>query len=57
VAWRAIADETPMVYVPPTAALALLLAVPCALLVANAIAALPGERAARLRPAEVLRAE
>ena len=57
VAWRAIADETPMVYVPPTAALALLLAVPCALLVANAIAALPGERAARLRPAEVLRTE
>jgi ABC-type lipoprotein release transport system permease subunit len=57
VAWRAVADETPMVYVPPTAALALLLAVPAALLVANLIAALPGERAARLHPAEVLRTE
>jgi predicted lysophospholipase L1 biosynthesis ABC-type transport system permease subunit len=57
VVWRAVADQTPMVYVPPTAALALLLAVPAALLVANLIAALPGERAARLRPAEVLRTE
>ena len=57
VAWRAVAEQTPMVYVPPTAVLALLLAVPAALLVANLLAALPGERAARLQPAEVLRTE
>ncbi|MET0628559.1 MAG: ABC transporter permease [Acidimicrobiia bacterium] len=55
--WRAVADQTPMVYVPPTALPALLLAVPLAFVVANLLAALPGSRAARLRPAEVLRAE
>jgi ABC-type lipoprotein release transport system permease subunit len=46
-----------MVYVPPTATLALILAVPAALIVANLLATLPGRRAARLRPADVLRAE
>ena len=55
--WQAVADQTPMVYVPPTATLALILAVPAALVVANMLAALPGHRAARLRPADVLRAE
>ena len=41
----------------PVAALAIATAIPAALLLANAIAALPARRAARLRPAEVLRAE
>jgi ABC-type lipoprotein release transport system permease subunit len=57
VAWRVVAEATPMVYVAPLAVLALLLVVPVALLVANLLAALPGHRAARLRPADVLRTE
>jgi hypothetical protein len=56
-AWRSVADATPLIYVPPTAALALVLAVPVAVLLANVVAALPGLRAARLKPAEVLRSE
>jgi ABC-type lipoprotein release transport system permease subunit len=46
-----------MVYVAPMALLALVLIAPAALIVANLLAALPGRRAARLRPAEVLRTE
>ena len=57
VAWRAVAEATPLVYVPPLAVLALALAVPVALAIANLLAAIPGHRAARLRPAEVLRTE
>jgi ABC-type lipoprotein release transport system permease subunit len=55
--WRAVANYTPLQYVPPTAALALLLVVPAALLIANALAAVPGRRAARLRISHILRAE
>jgi len=55
--WRAVADYTPLQYVPPLAYLALLLVGPLALLVANALAAWPGHQAARLRIAHVLRAE
>ncbi|HVL04530.1 MAG TPA: ABC transporter permease [Acidimicrobiales bacterium] len=55
--WRWVADSTPLVYVPPVAATVALLAVPAALVLANLISALPARRAARLRPAEVLRAE
>lgn len=55
--WRWIADATPIYYVPPLATLAVLLALPVALLAANALAALPGRAAARLQPARVLRAE
>jgi hypothetical protein len=55
--WRAVADYTPLQYVPPTAPTALLLVVPSALLVANLLAAWPGHQAARLRVAHVLRAE
>jgi ABC-type lipoprotein release transport system permease subunit len=57
VAWRSVADAIPMVYVAPMALLALVLVVPAALLVANLLAAWPGRRAARLRPADVLRSE
>jgi hypothetical protein len=56
-AWRWVANATPLLYVAPVAALAIATAIPAALLLANAIAALPARRAARLRPAEVLRAE
>ena len=55
--WRAVADYTPIQYVPPLDAVALLLAAPAALLVANLLAAWPGRRAARLRVAAILRAE
>jgi ABC-type lipoprotein release transport system permease subunit len=55
--WRWVADSTPLFYVPPVAAAVALASVPAALILANAIAALPARRAARLRPAEVLRAE
>jgi ABC-type lipoprotein release transport system permease subunit len=43
-----------MIYVPP---IAVLLAVPVALLLANLLATVPAERAARLQPAEILRTE
>jgi FtsX-like permease family len=55
--WRWVAEVTPLVYVAPVGALAIAAAVPAALLLANAIAALPARRAARLRAAEVLRTE
>jgi hypothetical protein len=55
--WHNVATSTPVVYVPPLAAAALVLAVPAALLIANALAAWPARRAARLRAAEVLRTE
>jgi hypothetical protein len=55
--WRFVADITPLQYAAPLAVLALVLAVPVAVLVANALAAWPGRQAARLRIAHVLRAE
>jgi hypothetical protein len=55
--WRVVADYTPLQYVPPLAVAALLLVVPCALLVANLLAAWPGRQAARLRVGHVLRTE
>ena len=55
--WHNVATSTPVEYVPPLAAAALVLAVPAALLIANALAAWPARRAARLRAAEVLRSE
>jgi ABC-type lipoprotein release transport system permease subunit len=55
--WRLIADSTPLRYVPPVAVLVAVACVPCALVLANLVAALPARRAAQLRPAEVLRAE
>jgi ABC-type lipoprotein release transport system permease subunit len=55
--WRLVTDATPMVYAEPVATLALVLIVPVALVLANVLAAVPGHRAARLHPAEVLRTE
>jgi hypothetical protein len=55
--WRAVADYTPIQYVPPMAVLVLALIAPGALLLANLLAAWPGRRAARLRISNVLRAE
>ena len=55
--WRWVADSTPLFYAPPLAGTVAVVSVPAALLLANAMAALPARRAARLRPADVLRAE
>ena len=55
--WRWVADATPLLYVPPLAVDVILMAVPAALVAAAVLAAPPARRAARLRPAEVLRAE
>jgi ABC-type lipoprotein release transport system permease subunit len=54
---RSEVDSTPLPYVPPVAASVALLAVPADLVLANLMSALPARRAARLRPADVLRAE
>jgi len=56
-AWRWLADDFPVVYVPPLAVIAVLLVVPVALAVALALAAGPARAAARIRPAEALRTE
>lgn len=56
-AWQWVADATPLLYVPPLAALAAVLAVPAALAAANILAVLPARRVARLRPADDLRSD
>jgi ABC-type lipoprotein release transport system permease subunit len=55
--WRAVADYTPLQYVPPVAVWALVLVAPLTLLVAGLLATWPGQQAARLRLGHVLRAE
>jgi ABC-type antimicrobial peptide transport system permease subunit len=55
--WRAVAGFTPLAYHPPLAVAALLLIGPVALLAANALAAWPQHRAARLHSGRVLRSE
>jgi len=55
--WHAAADVTPLSYRSPVAVLALLLIAPAALLAANLLATWPARRAARLRVAQILRAE
>jgi len=55
--WYLVADSTPLQYVPPVPVLALTMIVPLALLIANLLAALPGQRAARLPVNQILRAE
>ena len=56
-AWRWVADNTPLLYVGPVAVAGVLLIVPLTIVVANLLAALPARRAARIRPATVLRTE
>jgi MacB-like periplasmic core domain/FtsX-like permease family len=55
--WRTVAGFTPLAYHPPVALLALLLIAPAALLAANALAAWPQRRAARLHAGQILRSE
>ena len=55
--WHAVAGFTPLAYQAPLAVWALLLIAPVTLLAANALAAWPGQRAARLRSGRALRTE
>ncbi len=55
--WHRITTRVPLTFVAPMALVAVALVVPAAVLVANALAVLPGRRAARLDPAEILRSE
>jgi hypothetical protein len=55
--WRAVAYDTPIAYHAPVALWAVVLIVPLTLLAANLLAAWPGQRAARLRSAQILRTE
>ncbi len=55
--WRIAAGVTPLAYRPPVAVWALLLVGPLALLAANALAAWPARRAARLQTGQILRIE
>jgi hypothetical protein len=55
--WRVVAGYTPLQYAAPTGMLSLLLVGPLTVLAAFLLAAWPGRQAARLRIAQVLRAE
>jgi hypothetical protein len=55
--WRSVATSTPAFYVPPTATVALALIVPAAVAIGLALSTVPARRAARLRVADVPRAE
>ncbi len=57
VLWRIVADLTPLVFSPPVAVVALVVALPVTLLLANAIALVPGRRAAKAAPGELLTRE
>jgi hypothetical protein len=57
IGWGLVAESVPIDVVRPVAAVAVLVSIPAALLLANALALWPGHRVARLRPAEVLRSE
>src|SRR5262249_27959072 len=56
-AWKQLANSFPLVYVPPLELLAVVLIIPVALVIANALAAGPAHAATRIRPANVLRSE
>jgi hypothetical protein len=57
IAWRWLADDFPIVYVPPVALLAVVAVAGIAIALANALAAGPAHAATRIRPAEALRVE
>ena len=55
--WRLVTERVPLDFVSPLALAALVVLPPLAMALVNLLAIWPGRRAARLRPAEVLRAE
>jgi ABC-type lipoprotein release transport system permease subunit len=56
-AWTIVARQLGVAAEPVTPLVAVLLAVPAGLLLANVVAAVPARLASRLRPAAVLRGE
>ena len=56
-AWRWLADDFPLAYVPPLAIAAVAAVAVIAVALANLLAAGPAHVATRIRPAETLRAE
>jgi hypothetical protein len=57
VLWKQFADNYPVVYAPPLALIAVLLAAPVAVAISNVLALGPARSATSSRPAEVLRSE
>jgi hypothetical protein len=55
--WRYVADRTPLLYLAPSELLVLVVLIPTVLFAANLLAVTPSRRAARLKIAQVLRAE
>ncbi|MEP7201276.1 MAG: FtsX-like permease family protein [Ilumatobacteraceae bacterium] len=55
--WQAITDRVPLTFRSPLTAIAILLVVPVALIAANLLAIIPARRAAKTKPALVLRSE
>jgi hypothetical protein len=55
--WKQLAEQFPVVYVPPLELVAVLLVIPVAIVVANLVAAGPAHAATRIRPATALRTE
>jgi hypothetical protein len=55
--WKQLAVSFPVIYVPPLALVGVLLVVPVAIVVVNALAAGPAHAATRIRPAQALRTE
>ncbi|HEV2643356.1 MAG TPA: FtsX-like permease family protein, partial [Candidatus Elarobacter sp.] len=55
--WRVLATNFPLAYAPPVALIAVVLAIPLALALANLLAAGPAHAATRISPAGALRAE
>ncbi|MDQ6909248.1 MAG: ABC transporter permease [Actinomycetota bacterium] len=57
IGWRLVTARVPLQFVAPLALASMMVLVPAALVLVNLLAVWPGRRAARLRPAEVLRTE
>lgn len=57
IGWRLVTTRVPLQFVAPLPLASMMVLVPAALVLVNLLAVLPGRRAARLRPAEVLRTE
>jgi hypothetical protein len=55
--WKQLAVSFPVIYVPPLALVGVLLIVPVAIVVVNALAAGPAHAATRIRPAQALHTE
>lgn len=56
-AWSVVTGRVPLENVPPWPLIGIALMVPAAVVIANVVALLPSRRAARLQPAQILRAE